>query len=44
MNAYKVVVSKCEEKRLIGKPRRRLESDIKMDLRGGGNDCITGLN
>jgi hypothetical protein len=40
--AYKVLVGKPEGKRPLGRPRRRLEDDIKVDLHeGGGNtDCI----
>jgi len=30
--AYGVLVGKPEGKRLIGRPRRRLENNIKMDL------------
>jgi hypothetical protein len=32
-NAYKILVGEPEEKRLLGRPRRRWEDDIKMDLR-----------
>jgi len=40
---YRVLVGKCEGKRPLGKPRRRWEDNIKMDLqevRCGGMDCI----
>jgi hypothetical protein len=32
-NVYKVVVSKSEGKRLLGRPRRRYEDNIKVDLK-----------
>jgi hypothetical protein len=32
-NAYKVFVRKPEERRLLGRPRRRGVCKIKMDLR-----------
>jgi hypothetical protein len=31
---YKVLVGKPEGKRLLGRPRRRWEDGIRMDLRG----------
>jgi hypothetical protein len=34
-NAYKNVVVKPEGKRLLRRPRRRMEDNIKMDLNGG---------
>jgi hypothetical protein len=40
---YKVLVGKPEGKRPLGRPRRRLEDGIRMDLREiglGGVDCI----
>jgi hypothetical protein len=42
-NAYWILVGKPEGKRPLGKPRRRLEDNIKMDLREiewGGMDWI----
>jgi hypothetical protein len=36
MNTYKVMVGKSEEKRLLGRPRCRLDDNIKMDLRDVG--------
>ena len=39
-NAYRVVVGKPEGKRLLGRPRRRWEGNIKMDLRDV--DCDPG--
>jgi hypothetical protein len=30
--AYKVLVGKREDKRLLGRPRRRLNDNIKMDI------------
>jgi hypothetical protein len=35
---YRVLVGKPEGKRLLGRPRRRWEDDIKMDLREIGID------
>jgi hypothetical protein len=32
-NAYRIVVGKAERKRAVGRPRRRWEDNIKMDLR-----------
>ena len=32
-NAYRVLVGKPESKRPLGRPRRRWEENIKMDLR-----------
>ena len=39
-NAYKVLVGKPEGKRPLGRPRRRPEDNIKMDLRKFG--CVFG--
>jgi hypothetical protein len=42
-NACRVLVGKPEGKRLLGRPRRRWEYNIKMDLREigwGGMDWI----
>jgi hypothetical protein len=42
-NAYNILVGKPERKRLLGRPRRRWEGNIRMDLRGigwGGVDWI----
>jgi hypothetical protein len=33
MNAYRILVGKPKGKRLLGKPRRMWENNIKMDLR-----------
>jgi hypothetical protein len=33
MNSYWILVGKPEEKKPIGRPRRRWEDNIKMDLR-----------
>jgi hypothetical protein len=33
---YRVLVGKPEEKRPLGRPRRRWEDGIRMDLRGIG--------
>jgi hypothetical protein len=42
-NAYRILIEKPEGKRLLGRPRRRLMDDIKMDIKGigwGGMDWI----
>jgi hypothetical protein len=42
-NAYRILVGKPEGKRPLGRPRRRLEDNIRMDLREigwGGMDWI----
>ncbi|KAJ4431790.1 hypothetical protein ANN_20395 [Periplaneta americana] len=45
-NAYRVLVGRPEGKRPLGKPRRRWEDNIKMDLRGGKylGATITNIN
>ena len=35
-NAYRVLVGKPEEKRPLGRPRRRWDNNIKIDLREVG--------
>ena len=37
-NAYRILVGKPERKRPLGRPRRRWEDNIKMDLREVGCD------
>jgi len=39
---HRVLVGKPEGKRQLGRPRRRWEDNIKMDIRevGGGGDCL----
>ena len=36
---YRVLVGKPEGKRPLGRPRRRLEDNIKMDLQEVGGGC-----
>jgi len=36
---YRVLVGKPEGKRPLGRPRRRWEDNIKMDLQEVGGDC-----
>ena len=36
---HRVLVGKPEGKRLLGRPRRRWEDNIKMDLQEVGGDC-----
>ncbi|KAJ4451572.1 hypothetical protein ANN_03041 [Periplaneta americana] len=42
--AYRVLVGRPERKRLLGKPRCRLEDNIKMDLREVGYDDGDWIN
>ena len=37
---HKVLVGKTEGKRPLGRPRRRWEDNIKMDLQGVGRGCV----
>ena len=37
-NAYRILVGKPEGKRHLGRPRRRWENNIKMELREAGCD------
>ncbi|KAJ4436645.1 hypothetical protein ANN_16776 [Periplaneta americana] len=43
-NAYRVLVGRPEEKRPLGRPRRRWEDNIKMDLREVGYDDREWIN
>ncbi|KAJ4439591.1 hypothetical protein ANN_07718 [Periplaneta americana] len=43
-NSYRVLVGRPEEKRPLGRPRRRLEDNIKMDLREVGYDGRDWIN
>ncbi|KAJ4446207.1 hypothetical protein ANN_12901 [Periplaneta americana] len=43
-NAYRVLVGRPEGKRILGRPRRRWEDNIKMDLREVGYDDREWLN
>jgi hypothetical protein len=37
-NAYKIFAGKPEKNRPLGRPRHRLEGNMKMDLRATGMD------
>jgi hypothetical protein len=37
---YRVLVGKPERRRLLGRPRRKWEGDIRMDLREVGCGCV----
>jgi hypothetical protein len=37
---YRVLVGKPEGKRPLGRPRRRSENNIRMDLQGVGCGCV----
>jgi hypothetical protein len=41
--AYRVLVGKPDGKRTLGRPRRRWENNIKMDLQEVGWEAWTGL-
>ena len=43
-DAYRVLVGKPEGRRSLGKPRRRWEDNIKMDLREVRSGAWTGSN
>ncbi|KAJ4448734.1 hypothetical protein ANN_00125 [Periplaneta americana] len=43
-NAYRLLVGRPEEKRPLGRPRRRWEDNIKMDLREVGYDDRDWIN
>jgi hypothetical protein len=40
---YRVLVGRPKGKRLLGRPRRRLENNIKMDLRERGIDRLNWI-
>jgi hypothetical protein len=42
-NVYKVLVGKPEEKRPLGRPRRRWEDGIRVDLRENGWECVESI-
>jgi hypothetical protein len=39
-NAYKILIGKSEGKRPLGRPRRRWEDNIKIDLREMGLEVV----
>jgi hypothetical protein len=43
-NAYRILVGKPEGKRSIGRPRRSLVDNIKIDLREMGCDGVDWIN
>jgi hypothetical protein len=43
-NAYRILVGKPEGKRPLGRPRRRLVDNIKMDLREIGWDDMDWID
>jgi hypothetical protein len=43
-NAYRILVVKPEEKRPLGRPRRRWVNNIKMDHTEIGWDCMVGID
>jgi hypothetical protein len=43
-DVYRVLVGKSEGKRPLGRPRRRWEDNIKMDLREIGINVKTGFS
>jgi hypothetical protein len=43
-NAYRILVGKAEGKRSLGRPRRRWEENIRMDLREIGWDGMDWID
>jgi hypothetical protein len=43
-NSYRILVGKPEEKRQLGRPRRRWEDNIKMDLTETGWDGMDWID
>jgi hypothetical protein len=43
-NAYRILLGKPEEKRQLGRPRRRWVDNTKMDLREMGWDGVNWIN
>jgi hypothetical protein len=43
-NAYRILVGKPERKRLLGRPKRRWEDNIAMNLREIGWDGMHWIN
>jgi hypothetical protein len=43
-NAYRILVGKPEEKRPLGRPRRKCVGNIKMDLREIGWDGMDWID
>ena len=41
---YRVLVGKPEGKRSLGRPRRRWEDNIRMDLREVGCECVDWMD
>jgi len=39
-NSYKILVGKPEEERRLGRPRRRWDDNIRMDLKEIGWECV----
>jgi hypothetical protein len=39
IGVYRVLVGKSEGKRRLGRPRRRWEDNVRMDLQGVGCGC-----
>jgi hypothetical protein len=43
-NAYRILVRKPEEKRPLGRPRRKWVDNVKMDLREIGWDVVDWID
>jgi hypothetical protein len=43
-NAYKILIERPEEKKSLGKPISRWESNIKMDLKEIGLECMDWIH
>jgi hypothetical protein len=43
-NAYIILVGKSEGKRTLGRPNRRWDDNIRMDLREIGWECVDWIH
>jgi hypothetical protein len=43
-SAYKILVGRPERRRPLGRPRRRWQDNIKMDLQGVGRGGMDGID
>jgi hypothetical protein len=43
-NSYRILVGKPESKRPLGRPRRKLVDNIKMNLREKGWNCVEWID
>jgi len=43
-NTYKILVGKPEGRRPFGRPRRRMEAKVRLDLREAGGDPVNWIH